>query len=260
MCVPLAYVARRNLAHFAVDGLRVGNETEFEKFRDGRIVDLVCETGFVQGLCGRSESDTPFSERVQQRFYAEPIAHEIQRFRSVVPQCECEHAAQARDERVDTECSVPVHEHFSVGLAHECEATRFEFGAQFMEVVDGAVENHRNLPVGRKHRLPAGFAQVEDGQPAVRQHGAFPDLNTFVVRTTPREGGAHHPRGRKRRAALDVAGYPCNSAHLFDLIINPGLLRGRGPMVMFASGHRLNARRRIGTQSPARRGPIMSAT
>jgi hypothetical protein len=85
-----------------------------------------------------------------------------------------------------------VHDHFGVRPALEAVAAPLELGAQLVEIVDLAVEDHRHRPVFIEHGLVAG-GEVDDGQPAVTQPDPAPEMHAVGVGASMRHHGGHAP-------------------------------------------------------------------
>ncbi len=111
-----------------------------------------------------------FEEGVIQRLDAETVAHDEQRFLVAVPQRERKHATEAHDTGFAP--GLPgVDNDLGVGMSAEDVAQRLQFGHQFLEIIDFAIEHddHRAILVEQR-LLSAG--QVDDGQAPVSQSHA----------------------------------------------------------------------------------------
>ena len=150
---------------------------------------------------------------VEEGLLAETIARDQQPASWLVPDRECEHAAQATD-ALHAVFAIRIENDLAVRMAPEAMAARFELRSKLQEVVDFAVEREPDLTVGRRHRLGAGLAQVDDGQPAMTQAGMIPRPDARSVRSAVGNQIAHalHEgcRHRALRHVVDPAG---NATH-----------------------------------------------
>jgi len=108
---------------------------------------------------------------VVERLDAERIAREEKQLLALVPDGEREHPAQPAEAAL-----TPVREggeqHLGVAIRAKRPAGGGEFVAQRAKVVDGAIEDQREPPVGRVHRLVA-VGGIEDGEaPHAKRRGA----------------------------------------------------------------------------------------
>ena len=117
------------------------------------------------GLDLRAEHQPAVSLRVVERLDADAVAGEQQPPAHGVVQGEAEHAAQVVD-HVDPVFLVAVQDHLGIGVAAEAVPFCLELGAQFLKIVDLAVEHQADGVVLVEHRLAAVLAQVDDRQPA----------------------------------------------------------------------------------------------
>ena len=114
----------------------------------------------------RREAQPSGSLREIERFDSQPVAREGHHTGVGVDDGEREHPDEVIDavgaprvERLD--------DHFTVGVGEEAVALALEFCAQFLVVVDAAVEHHRETEFGVDHRLRAAFGQVDDLEPSM---------------------------------------------------------------------------------------------
>ena len=80
--------------------------------------------------------------------------------------------------------------YFGIGACPESVTGERQFAAQFVVVVDLAVEYDFIASISRGHRLSAA-ADINDSQATVSKPQAGPYPNAFSVRTSVRQGGIH---------------------------------------------------------------------
>jgi hypothetical protein len=101
---------------------------------------------------------------------------------------------------------------FGVAMRVELVTTVHELLAQFSEIIDFAVKNDPNAAIFVVNGLmPAG--EINDAQPSHPQAPRAKRVDTFVVRTTVNDGGAHTPHaGRVYGLAVtpNQADYPAH--------------------------------------------------
>ena len=102
------------------------------------------------------------------RLDAEGVAGQQQAAPRLVPQGEGEHPDQAV-EHGDAQTAIQGQQHLGVAAGVEHLAGRLAFRPQLAVIVDLAVEDDAQGPVGAGHRLRPGLGQVDDRQPAVGQ-------------------------------------------------------------------------------------------
>ena len=105
-------------------------------------------------------------ESVIKRFYAEPVANQMQALVPAIPKREGEHPVEAGQGRFKPPAFDGRQDHFGVRVAAKHVALFLKLGAQFPEVVDLAVEGQNITARGRLHGLAAIRRQVDDRQPA----------------------------------------------------------------------------------------------
>ena len=182
---------RRHLGDVAVDGPLVGHETEFEKLGERFLVEIAGPIARAERTDGGGEGDTPIVRGIEERFYPEPVANQVEGALRVVPERKREHAAQAGDQAVDSPPPVSMQQDFRVGPAAEVRARGGQFRGQSAKIVDGAVEDDAQGTVGQQHRLASRIAQVEDGEAPMAEHHARPALDTLAVGPAPGERAGH---------------------------------------------------------------------
>ena len=141
-----------------------------------------------------------------------------QRARRAVPQREGEHADGALDRGLDAPERAGFQQHLGIGIAAHRPAGGCKLAADVAVIVDLAVEGDDVAPVGRMHRLRAAGTEIDDREPALRQHraafGLDPDpaaVGTAVAQRLVHGFADRAQRvSRGRRAPVDHAG---NAAH-----------------------------------------------
>ena len=159
----------RQLVRTLENGARLRHVTVGKIFLDRQRIDVPRQAGVHhQRLQFRTENEfAGIEEGVIQRLDAETVAHHEQRFLVAIPQRKREHAAEAC--HAGFAPGFPcMDDDFGVGMGAEGMAQRLQFGHQFLEVVDFAVEHHDDRAVLVEQRLLAG-GQVDDGQAPVPQ-------------------------------------------------------------------------------------------
>jgi hypothetical protein len=158
----------------------------------------------------RGEGEEARAVVVEERLLPRPVAREEEAPPPRVPQREREHPVEGRDSLVPA-LLVEVQDDLAVAPASEAMAA-LELLAQLTEVVDLAVEDEPERAVLVRHRLPRGFAQVDDREAAVAEGDRGFDVEPLGI--GPAVGHrARHGRHRIRRC-LDVAPEePTDPAH-----------------------------------------------
>jgi len=138
---------------------------------------------------------------IVKRLDADPIANQVQRALSIVPQRKREHAVQT----IETRCSPfspGVQKDFGIGVSAKLMTLCGEFVAQFSIVVNLAIENHDEAVV-RDHRLMSRAAGVDNGQTPMTETDALTLLvdrrgrpHTFVVTAAMFDGLQHRASAR----------------------------------------------------------------
>src|SRR6266850_4445532 len=105
---------------------------------------------------------------------SEPVARQNQSPCITGPNCDREHATQAR-ETVLIPSQKRAQDYFGVAVGFEFVTARFEFRAQFAVIVDLAVENQDSISVLADHGLIAGL-KIDDFE----AHGPQRDTIRFV--------------------------------------------------------------------------------
>jgi hypothetical protein len=83
-----------------------------------------------------------------QRLYAQAVAHQRERAPPLVPDTECEHAAQPAGQRVDAPFLVAAQQHFRVAMRTEIDGRGCSRSwRSSMEVINAAVEYQADLAV-----------------------------------------------------------------------------------------------------------------
>ncbi len=128
---------------------------------------------------------------------------------------EGEHAAQPVEEPL-APVAPAVQQHLGVARRDEVEALRLEFRPQRVKVVDLAVEDDPQAPVGRRHRLVAERREVDDREPAVAEADASvrgdPGAGVVGSAVALEVAQALEQTGLDRSAAA-IREDACNAAH-----------------------------------------------
>ena len=140
---------------------------------------------------------------VVERLFPEAVATAEKTPRYLVVDGESPHAVQAPDHGVAPH-RMRGQQHFGVGMIRaEDLSGRFEFFAQFGEVVDFAVEDDGALAVGAPHRLRPAL-QVEDAQTPVPEMDTVALPESLIIRTAVGQTARHAqqviPRARSDKS------------------------------------------------------------
>ena len=155
----------RHGADAAPDGERLGHAAEQVEAHDASRIGIAADPAAGQqrlGLGGKAHRPTVVGP--VERLDAQRIARQQQRALLGIPQAEGKHAAQLLH-HVRAAVVVELQQHLGVGAAAEGVAALGEFLAQLAVIVDLAVEGDGVAATGAVHRLRAGRAQVDDGEP-----------------------------------------------------------------------------------------------
>jgi hypothetical protein len=71
----------------------------------------------------------------------------------------------------------------------------FEFRTKLVEIINGSVEDHADLSVGREHGLASGVAEIENGQTPMGESRAGPGMESFGIGPPVCERLRHRPSG-----------------------------------------------------------------
>ena len=149
----------------APDREGLGHAAEQVEAHDARRIGIAADPAAGQQRLGlRGEAHRPAVVGPVERLDAQRIARQQQRALLGVPQAEGEHAAQLLH-HVGAAVGIELQQHLGVGAAAEGVAARGQFLAQLAVIVDLAVEGDGVAAAGAVHRLRAGLAQVDDGEP-----------------------------------------------------------------------------------------------
>src|SRR6266850_372666 len=144
---------------------------------------------FEQGSELGTENQFTIELRVEQRFLPDTISGQEKRLRSLVPDCEGEHAAQVFW-TVGAVLIVGVYYGFGVTIGVEPVAKLLQLPAQLAIVVNLAVENDPGGTVLIMNRLLTAF-QIDDRQPAHCQAHALTEIKAVLVRAPVTNGLVH---------------------------------------------------------------------
>ncbi len=210
-------VAGRQGADRLPQAERLRHRSPGEETGDRRRIDF--ERQAAAGLEGarlRGEAQLPAVERVEERLDAVGVARQDELAGGGVPDRQSVHATQLR-QRPRALSAPELEDHFGVGTAVEADAGGREPRRQLAEIVDLAVEDDGEAPVGGGHRLRPGRREVEDREPAVGKQqaavGRAPEA--LAVRPAPRERGVNARqllRVRRRRLGRTTIN-PADAAH-----------------------------------------------
>ncbi|OQB79061.1 MAG: hypothetical protein BWX86_03007 [Verrucomicrobia bacterium ADurb.Bin122] len=143
-----------------------------------------------------------------ERFDSEGIAGEEETARVDIPDRKSKHAAQPPDTTFAPLC-IGGEQDLGVALRAENMARRLKLPAKLAEVVDGTVENERETPVRRAHRL-SSVCGVEDGESAHAECCKAQVGYAGIVGSTMSHGFAHADDGRvarlRHRLGIDETG------------------------------------------------------
>ena len=132
-----------------------------------------------------NDSDLP-SQRQYKGFFAHPVPRQQQTPPRGIPDGEGEHAPEVVDQRVPV-FFVQVGDAFAVPVGHHPVPPSAQFGPEFGEVVDLAVEDHRHRAVLVVYRLLSP-GHIDDREPSHSEHG----MRALVVAGTIRAPVGEH--------------------------------------------------------------------
>ena len=214
-------VPRRQDGDAPVDGARGGDAEPGEVFPDGGGVDLARHAAAgEQGVeLGGEDQARVRQPGVVERLDAQRIAGGEEGVLPRVPDGEGEHPAQAWQAGRSVG-GVGSEQHLGVAVGMERPAGGGEFGLQLGVVVDRAVEDEGEAPVGARHRLvPVG--RVDDREPAHADGGIAGGVEAAVVRPAV-DLALHHARYGRLALRLGEfrgknAGYAAHSGLATDI-------------------------------------------
>ncbi len=193
------HVPRRELADAAEHRARRRDEPQGQVLVERLEVHLAQRrVAGEQRLDLRREGEAGRGARVVERFLAEVVARDNQLAAAHVPETEREHAAQVLDQALAV-AFVERNDQFAVAVGLERVAALLEILAQLPVVVDLAVADHPDRPVGIQQRLPPAF-EVDDRQPAMAENCAvLAELPLAIGPAVPQR--VQHPRHGRMLAA-----------------------------------------------------------
>ena len=206
-----------------VDGATIRHETELEILCECFLVEVAGPAAGAQRPNGRREADAAVSLGIHEGFYPQPVANQVQRALCIVPQRKREHPPQTGDQAMDSPAVVSMQQDFGVGPATELRAGGGELRRQRAKVVDRAVEDDPQGSVGRHHRLPAGIAEVENGEAPMTEHDVRPAFETLAVRPSPGQRVDHLLDSLERQGRVLEPDYASNPAHVALKAANRGV-------------------------------------
>src|SRR3974377_239355 len=98
-----------------------------------------------------------------ERLYAKPIPPQLELTLATIPHADSEHANKALHCRVDSVGCESLQHHFGIGMSAKFDTARFEFGTQFLEIVDLAIVRNDDATVRGAHRWRTGRRWFEQG-------------------------------------------------------------------------------------------------
>ena len=211
-----------------VDRARRGHGEPREVVGDRERIDLGGErAGREQRVEFGREDQSRAIVPVVEGLDAEGIAGEEERAFAIIPDGEGEHPAQTREAAL-APGGESGEEDFGVAVRAKRPARGGEFVAQGAEVVDRAVENEREPPVGRPHRLMA-VRRVENRETA-HPEGRVPwRFESGVIGAAMDHRGAHarHRIGAELARALriDDSGYAAHQRMELTWVFRKASLR-----------------------------------
>ena len=157
---------------------------------------------------GRGEAQPPVGRREVERLDAEAVAAEDDPAGLPLVDREGEHAVEARDE-IGAEGVIGLQQHLGIALREERVAARLEFGAEFLVIVDAAVEDDGQPERGVGERLTRCVGQVDDLEAAMAEGDA-------VVSNDPHAIGP---------ARCEAVGHPFHRHDISDAAVEPHFTR-----------------------------------
>ena len=203
----------------------------------------------------RTEQKARSDLRPVERFHAEAIPGEHKTAFDPIPDRKGEHSVEARQRR-----KAPFGEggkqHLGIRARPEATAERLQLRAQLLEIVELAIVDHDKAPVGRRHRLAAGLAQIDDGEATMAESDGAVDPDALPVGATMRDNIGHALHDRRGGGAPDRSKVPA-MPHMARQAALPAAGAGlRAITVMPASSTRS---RSITRPSPAHQARTSSA-
>ena len=208
-------LARAELARALEDCARLGDVAEGEVFLDRARIEAAIQLRVRHQHLqfGTEQQRAVVEQAVEQRLDAHAVARHEQRALRAVVHGKRKHAAKAMH-AVLAPGPPGVHDHLGIAAGAEAVAQRFEFRHQLLEVVDLAVEHHRDAAVLVEHRLLAA-GDVDDRQTPVAQRQPRLEVVAALIRAAMVLGVVHAPHQRlvkvARTARVEHSG---NAAHV----------------------------------------------
>ena len=193
-------VSRRGnvaVGEVVVDGLGIG------RAGDGRVLQ--------QGLQLRGKDEDCGRVGVVERLLADPVAGQQQGPARTVPEGKGEHAPEMLD-AVGPILFVGVEDDLGVAVGCEAVPLGLEAGAEFLEVVDFAVEGDPDGLVLVGHGLPAAV-KVDDAQAPLAEPDLAVDVDALSVRSAVGDVGTHSFQEDRLDSGLLRINNACNAAH-----------------------------------------------
>src|SRR5215831_2134117 len=219
-------MGRRELANAAIDGPRRGDELALQvKLQSFRVHPVIDARMARKRMQFGAKSQARFRHSVIERLLAHPVAGQKKPLALFVPDSKSEHAAQ-KLQAIDAMSFVERKDDLGVGVGVKHVARRYEFFAQFLKVVNLAVEDDGVSGDDVEHRLMAGGAEIDDAQSHMTK-----DANAFwrrpkaaIIGPAVADAGDHRVHRLPARMGPPVqgAGY---AAHRFATKILYPLLK-----------------------------------
>ncbi len=128
---------------------------------------------------------------INQRLHAQAVANQGQRLARLVPDSEWRTCRAGAEPGVDAPLPGSRAE-TSVSYGERKRwPSAFQLRANFLEVVNAAVEDEPDLAVVGEHGLIAGRAEIQNRQPPVAEGRARPVGNAFGIRTAALQSAGH---------------------------------------------------------------------
>src|SRR5262249_32227107 len=188
-------------ANRTIRGRRVGDVVERQVEAQRIAIGLERHAGGAQARNLAREVDALRQDRVVERLLAESIAREKEALAPRVPDRVGVHAAQPL-QAFGTFLFVEVNQRLRVGRGVELVAARDQIGAQFLVLVDLAVEDDPDAAIFIGDGLVAGI-EVDDGEAAHTDGAAAIDIDAFLIGAAVANLAAHRANRRLFRFLME---------------------------------------------------------
>ena len=183
--------ARHQLADGLEGAVRVGDVGELEVQLQRFSIEIERNAGLPQAFQLAGEVEAGARLRVVKRLLAEAIAHQQDLLLLRIPDAVREHAAQLV-QAVGAFLFIEVDDGFGVAVGAEAMALGDELLAQFLVVVDLAVEDDPDAAVFVGDRLVTG-AEIDDAEAAHADAAGPVGVDAFVIRPAMADEVGHGP-------------------------------------------------------------------